>query len=458
MAGGTTLTVRIVLVRHGESTFNLDKRIQGRTDESLLTERGRQQAICVQTILAEMEFRLAYTSPLQRAYDTAVQITATSSTPLISSPLLQEINLSAWAGMTFAEVETTYPEDYRCWRETPDQVVMSGRYPVQDLWQQAREFWAFLGQEHPDCLEPQPSDDVSTFLLVGHSGINRALISTALGIQPRHYQRIGQDNCCISVLNFQKGLNHPPQLESLNLTAHLGAPLPKSKGGLRLLLVRHGETQWNREQRFQGKRDIPLNEKGEDQAQQVAAFLASQPLDIAFSSPLKRSWATAEAICSYQTNGQAAHPNLDLKPIPELQEICHGLWEGKLQSEIEAEFVGQLAAWQTTPETVQMPDGENLVQVWDRTRQGWIRVLDTMETLGADVIGLVVAHDAINKAAICQVFDLDPASFWCFKQGNGALTVIDYPEGKAGHPVLRAMNITSHMEGGILDCTAAGAL
>ncbi len=449
------MTVRIVLVRHGESTFNIEKRIQGRSDLSRLTERGYQQATCVQKALEGITFTQAYSSPLERARATAQTILAHQTVSLDTTPQLQEIHLPDWSGMTFAEVRDQQPEAYHLWRHHPDELAMAGTYPVRDLWEQAKGLWASLRSAYSQ----PPEESVTTILLVGHSGINRALISTALGIPPQHYHRLGQDNCAISVLNFPQGLEHPPQLESLNLTAHLGDALPKSKGGLRLLLVRHGETQWNRDQRFQGQMDIPLNETGVAQAQQVAAFLGSQPIDVAFSSPLKRSWETAAAICHYTgPDGTPAHPHLQLTAVPGLQEISHGLWEGKLQADIKADFPGQLELWQTSPEQVQMPEGENLGQVWERTRSAWADIVAKTQANGSDTLALVSAHDAINKAAICQVFDLNPQAFWCFKQGNGAVTVIDYPDGPSGYPVLRTSNSTAHMEGGVLDRTAAGAL
>jgi broad specificity phosphatase PhoE len=455
--GGSALSVRVVLVRHGESTFNISQRIQGRTDHSRLTEKGQAQADCTRHALAELALDLAYCSPLSRAHETAQRIlVAHPDQQLRVTDSLREIDLEDWAGKTFAEVEEQFPEAYRCWRADPLQLKLGDRYPVRELWEQARQFWGELAQAHPELTGHTTGDPTLTVLLVGHSAINRALISSALGIGPEHFQKLGQSNCAISVLNFGAGipLSWQPgmaQLESVNQTAHLGEPLPPKKDGIRLLLVRHGETDWNRDQRFQGQRDIPLNSTGEAQAQKVADFLANYSIDIAFSSPLKRPWDTAEAI-------RQRHPGLELISIDLLQEICHGSWEGKLQSEIEAEFPGQLEQWQCQPETVQMPRGENLAQVWERTGSAWQTILDKITARGSDITALVVAHDAINKAAIARLFDLGPAAFWCFKQGNGAVTVIDYPQGSQGSALLRACNITAHLSGGILDCTAAGAL
>jgi probable phosphoglycerate mutase len=138
--------------------------------------------------------------------------------------------------------------------------------------------------------------------------------------------------------------------------------------------------------------------------------------------------------------------------MPDLQEISHGLWEGKLLVEVEAEFPGMLAQWHQTPEQVQMPKGENLDQVWERVGRAWQHIITRYE--GQQ--GLVVAHDAINKAILCQLFHLKPKHFWLFKQGNGSVSVIDYPEGAKGAPILQMLNLTR--TDGLFDQTVAGAL
>jgi probable phosphoglycerate mutase len=101
-----------------------------------------------------------------------------------------------------------------------------------------------------------------------------------------------------------------------------------------------------------------------------------------------------------------------------------------------------------------MPEGETLQQVWDRSLATWARIA---ASLGDDETALVVAHDAVNKTILCGLLGLQPADIWAIKQGNGGVTVIDYPEGAGGRPVVAAMNLTPHL-GGVLDRTAAGAL
>jgi probable phosphoglycerate mutase len=273
-------------------------------------------------------------------------------------------------------------------------------------------------------------------------------------MDPSRYHTLQQSNCCINVLNFTGDFGAPVQLESLNQTSHLDIPIPdfrpEQKEGLRLLLVRHGETEWNRMSRFQGIKDIPLNENGKLQGQKAANFLKDIQIDFAVSSHLQRPKETGEIILQY-------HPGINLLTKKDLEEISHGLWEGKLESEIEAEYPGLLAQWKAKPETVQMPEGENLTQVWDRAIKCWLEIIQENIEDGKLRTGLVTAHDAINKVIICYLLGLEAANFWNIKQGNGAVSVIDYPHGLDSLPILQAINITSHL-GGVFDQTAAGAL
>ena len=446
------MPTRAIILRHGQSSYNAQKKIQGRCDESVLTEKGRLEAGMVGDTLRQLAINTLYCSPLKRARETAAILGKSLAIPpsLEVSDSLMEIDLPLWENLPKQEVAAQFPEDYRCWKERPHEFKMalpSGQgdhFPVLSLYEQARQFWQSVLPRHQG----------QTIVIVAHNGINRCLIMSALGIPAARYHSIQQSNCCINVLNFTGGWGEPVQLESLNQTSHLGVALPPPRPGHRgprLLLVRHGETQWNRESRFQGIRDIPLNEVGKQQAEKAAAFLQGTALDFAVSSPMLRPKETAEIILRY-------HPQISLTLEPPLQEICHGLWEGKLETEIEAAFPGLLQQWKEAPETVQMPDGENLQQVWQRAVPCWEGMVKRFNSPVASQVGIVVAHDAINKVILCHLLGLSPANFWNIKQGNGGVSVIDYPNGAEGAPVLQAINLTAHLGSGILDQTAAGAL
>lgn len=230
---------RVILVRHGRSTFNEQGRYQGSSDEAVLTAKGLQDSFQTGLALQHLSFGAIYTSPLQRTHQTAEQILTTLQSdglrpalghrPILiaTHPDLKEIDLPQWAGRSYLEVRNNLVEDYRCWIEQPQAFVMGKKCPVQDLYAQAQRFWE----------EVLPRHSGQTILVVSHGGTIRALLSTALGIDCRYFHSLQQSNCGISELCFQSG---QVALEILNDTQHLGEILPKLKAGkqgLRLLLV-----------------------------------------------------------------------------------------------------------------------------------------------------------------------------------------------------------------------------
>ena len=105
-----------------------------------------------------------------------------------------------------------------------------------------------------------------------------------------------------------------------------------------LLLVRHGETDWNRDRRFQGHADQPLNETGREQAQALAHELSDEGIDIAYTSDLVRARETAEII--------AARLGVDVVALRELREIDVGEWQGLTWPEIEERYPAGAKSWQ----------------------------------------------------------------------------------------------------------------
>lgn len=448
-----TLSTRVIILRHGQSSYNSQGRIQGRSDLSVLTDRGMEDARATGAAFAGLNFDAVYCSPLQRAQQTAITVLSCieQQDRLQADDRLLEIDLPLWETMFNQEVREKYRDEYHTWKERPHQLKMllpqtDGTerefFPVLALYEQATAFWQEILPQHQG----------KTILIVAHNGINRALISTALGIPPQLYHSIQQSNCGVTVLNFSGNWGDPVQLESLNQTSHLGQKLPTFRPpnqGPRFLLIRHGETDWNRAGKFQGQIDVPLNDNGRKQASLAAEFLKTIHIDFGFTSPMSRPKETAEII----VEGRAG---LTLVENADFREIGHGLWEGKYEAEIEAEYPGELQLWHTHPESVQMPEGENLQDVWTRATAAWQQTIAQVGNVTQT--GIVVAHDATNKVLLCHLLGLGLADIWKIKQGNGAVTVIDYPDGIEGQAVIQALNLTSHLSGGIFDRTAAGAL
>ena len=442
------VTLRLLLVRHGLSSFNVERRIQGRDDLSTLTETGEDQARRTGTALADVPITAVYSSPLKRAASTTAGVLAARNDalePCFDDGLL-EIDLEPWSGLTAAERAERFPEEYAAWRSDPEQLELTRhdgtRYrPLAELMQQASQFLDALLARHP-------VDGNETVLLVGHNAILRCLITTLLGNPAGGFRRLRLDNASLSVFNLiPQGSDHQVQIECLNSTAHLNPPLPPKGAGSRMILVRHGETNWNRDGRFQGQIDIPLNSNGHAQAEAARAFLETVSIQRAYSSAMSRPRQTAEGILR-------SHPGVPLTVTRGLVEIGHGLWEGKLESEIRAEWAELLDEWKRTPETVQMPEGETIQDVWERSVHSWNTIA---ESLDRSETALVVAHDAVNKTILCSLLGLSPSDIWAIKQGNGGVTVVDMPTETGQPAVVACLNLTSHL-GGVLDRTAAGAL
>jgi len=263
------------------------------------------------------------------------------------------------------------------------------------------------------------------------------------------FRRLKLDNTSISIcnINFNDWNDRQVQIQCLNNIAHLHPTIPKKSSKRRIILVRHGETDWNKQGRFQGQIDIPLNKNGKSQAKAASEFLKTNILQKAFSSSLSRPKETAQIILN-------EHPGIEISLKDNLKEISHGKWEGKLESEIEADWPDLLKTWKIFPDKVQMPDGETIKEVSTRSITGWIEICKTLKN---DETALVVAHDAVNKTILCHLLGLTPSEIWMIKQGNGGITVIDLSE-KEGQPdQITCLNITSHL-GGVIDSTAAGAL
>ena len=201
---------------------------------------------------------------------------------------------------------------------------------------------------------------------------------------------------------------------------------------VRIILVRHGETKWNIEGRYQGQEDTELSERGLEQGRLLAQGLKDVPIDVFVSSPLKRSFMTASFCAELHGNTVAKDERLT--------EINHGLWEGRLAGDIEAEYPDEFAAWHTQPHTVQMPGegGESLEDVRVRVRAAF----DDYAQKYAEKTVFVAAHDAVNKAVICDLLGLSQAAFWQIKQDNTCINVLEEQDGRWR---LVLLNSTTHL-------------
>jgi phosphoserine phosphatase len=294
-------TTRVILVRHGQSNYNAEKRYQGSSDDSVLTTCGQQQAGQVGQLCAAIDnnIQAIYSSPLRRTVQTAEAILQQLANPSQSDqrltiqlhPELREIDIPSWEGLSFTQVQTEFVSDYQQWIDNPKNFQMAASsaassgaiatlappiFPVQDLYRRADQFWRATLPKHPG----------QTILIVSHGGTIRALTSTALGIPIEQFHYLQQSNAGVTMLEFDHCWQ--ARLTGMNQTHHLGEVLPKPK---------HGK---------QGLRLILL--VSDDQSQTINQDLAdrfrSTPISFSLSSPAA---ASQQAQSILQHHPQALH-------------------------------------------------------------------------------------------------------------------------------------------------------
>ena len=199
----------------------------------------------------------------------------------------------------------------------------------------------------------------------------------------------------------------------------------------RLYLIRHGETAWNVDKRFQGQADVPLNEAGCEQAEVVAGALAEMAFDRIYASDLGRAADTARAIARYH--------DIPLTLDPRWRECGTGVWTGMTVDEVNERWPGVVEAWwrydacsDATPE-----GGESIGELVARVRE----VMLAMGEAHPDEHIAVATHGGTIRAAITVALDVAPAIFPRMRVDNCSITVIDV------HPTgfyLRGLNDISH--------------
>lgn len=157
-----------------------------------------------------------------------------------------------------------------------------------------------------------------------------------------------------------------------------------------LCLVRHGQTDWNLEGRYQGQSDVPLNQKGLEQARSLAERLKGETFYAIFSSDLTRARQTAEPIANLL--------GLPIQLEPGLREINQGQWEGVLVEDIKARYAEIWSKRTEDPANVRPPGGETVREVATRV----YAALDNIARRFPNGQVLIVSHGLSIATAICR--------------------------------------------------------
>jgi len=198
---------------------------------------------------------------------------------------------------------------------------------------------------------------------------------------------------------------------------------------LKLILVRHGETLSNRENRVQGITDTELSDYGRMQVEKLAESLRSEPIDGIISSPLKRAYQTAQAICKFH--------KASIEVESRLQEMNHGDFENVSIAELREKHLPFLKQWFSDPASVAMPNGESL---YDLQMRAWSAI---EKIIGNSNNTLVVSHGMTIMTILCKIKNLDLSHAREMLVNVASKTSVEYKNGKG---VITTFNDTSYLK------------
>jgi broad specificity phosphatase PhoE len=197
-----------------------------------------------------------------------------------------------------------------------------------------------------------------------------------------------------------------------------------------ILLIRHGETAWNREKIFRGVYDVPLNENGRAQAGHLAEALASRRIDVAYSSPLSRARETARIVLEPHGMAAAVHEGL--------RDFNYGEWTGLREEQVASKWPEEHARWLAEPHKARPPGGDTLQEVFDRA----FASLEEVARQHAGETLALFAHRVVNKLLILGMLTLGAERFPFIRQDN--CCVNEFERTAKGY-VLVSLNDTAHI-------------
>ena len=201
---------------------------------------------------------------------------------------------------------------------------------------------------------------------------------------------------------------------------------------IRLLIVRHGGTEWSRQRRFAGWRDVPLTAHGLVRSEAVARALGPPvPVRAVYASPLLRARTCAEPVAR-------AH-GLEVRIAPDFKEMGFGAWEGLSRNEAETRFPEAFALWRAEPHRLVVPGAERLLDVAARVERGLasLRAAHDGDTV------VLITHAIVARLVALQALGLRPERLWSMDASPGGITEIEYREDWV---TVHRLNTRAHLE------------
>jgi alpha-ribazole phosphatase len=190
--GGAT---RLVLVRHGEPDESMHGRCYGSLDVPL-SAAGLRRAAAVAEVLRSHKLEAVYSSPLQRAFDTARAVASAHGLEPISRDALREVDFGELEGMSYEEIASEHPDVYALWMESPSSVRFPGGEALSDLCARVLQEVAGIRERH----------DGQAVAVVAHGGVIRAVLAEALELPDAAFFRLDQPYGAVSVVDWIDGV------------------------------------------------------------------------------------------------------------------------------------------------------------------------------------------------------------------------------------------------------------
>ena len=199
----------------------------------------------------------------------------------------------------------------------------------------------------------------------------------------------------------------------------------------RIILVRHGETEWNRVERFRGRANVPLNQVGLNQAKITGKRIAAEwKPQAVYSSPLSRAVRTAEVI--------AMCLDLPVQVHHGITDIDYGRWEGMTPDEVRKHWPRVMDDWYNSPGCARIPHGETLNDVHIRAMEAVREIVGDHEWETVVVVG----HTVVNRVILLNVLELSHDRFWRLGQDTCAINCF---EADGDDFTLVSLNDTFHL-------------
>lgn len=426
---------RVVLVRHGQSTWNAEGRIQGSSNVSVLTPKGEAQAETSRQMLLDESFDVCFTSPLARSKRTAEIIWGNRKEPMIPEFDLREIDLYSFQGLLKHEGKQKFGAAFYQWQVDAPNFIIDGHHPVSELWARARNCWDRILTHQSKSL-----------LVVAHNAVNQALIATAIGLGTEYFRVLLQSNCGVSVLDFiprAEGGSPYICLNRLNQTPNspvAGGSSGGRKTSHRIVLVCYGSLQSPREAGISNPGDWPMNMLGIIQSQKTAELLLDLKVNTVVSSRRKASVEATKIITQVQEAADCLGVDcvpryLDVKEIQEL-DVETMLDQSKEASIADTSFPPQLTRL----------GSRVLMDLWKQAGKVWQILLEELSNPSdQQKIVVAVGHPSLHIALLGHCLNLTQDWMGSFHLDEGSVSVIDFPDGPSVRGVVRCINYTAHL-------------